>query len=146
MSTNGRCFLDVLLLLLVREKYLNTLRQVEMMLKLWFPQISAQSVTSSSSMATSPTRSLLDPSSFTPPHKHRDQLHIPVKVRAHAFLGVQKPPWTNEVLKTDRALYSLSLCPVGFSRSADSAGLAQTPPRRPRCPPSVPVSVHMRGG
>lgn len=88
----SRCF---------REKYLNTLRQVEMMLKLWFPQISAQSVTSSSSAATSPARALLDTSRFTPPHKRRDQLHIPVKVRAHAFLGVQKPTWTNKVLKAD---------------------------------------------
>uniref|UniRef100_A0A3B5MX44 Circadian associated repressor of transcription a n=1 Tax=Xiphophorus couchianus TaxID=32473 RepID=A0A3B5MX44_9TELE len=56
------------------EKHLNTLLQVEVMLKLWFPHISAQPVSSSSSFSTSPTHSLQDTSSSTPPHKHRDQL------------------------------------------------------------------------
>lgn len=69
-----------------REKYLNTLLQVEMMLKLWFPQIITQSVSTTSSVTTSAACSLQDTSSSTPPHKHRDQLHIPVKVRTHAFL------------------------------------------------------------
>uniref|UniRef100_A0A672GK37 Circadian associated repressor of transcription n=1 Tax=Salarias fasciatus TaxID=181472 RepID=A0A672GK37_SALFA len=64
----------------IGEKYLNTLLQVEMMLKLWFPQIPTQPVSAASSVATSPTRCLQDTSSSTPPHKHRDQLHIPVKV------------------------------------------------------------------
>uniref|UniRef100_A0A1A7Y0S4 Chromosome 1 open reading frame 51 n=1 Tax=Iconisemion striatum TaxID=60296 RepID=A0A1A7Y0S4_9TELE len=73
------------------EKYLNTLLQVEGMLKLWFPQISAQSVTSSSSVATSPTLSLQDTSSSTPPHKHRDQLHIPVKKRRLSWTGADSP-------------------------------------------------------
>eukprot|EP00064_Thunnus_orientalis_P016653 superscaffoldBa00003350_g16722 len=61
------------------EKYLNTLLQVEMMLKLWFPHILTQPVSAASSVATSPARSLQDNTSSTPPHKHRDQLHIPVK-------------------------------------------------------------------
>uniref|UniRef100_A0A3Q4G7T3 Uncharacterized LOC102790795 n=1 Tax=Neolamprologus brichardi TaxID=32507 RepID=A0A3Q4G7T3_NEOBR len=61
------------------EKYLNTLLQVEMMLKLWFPQIPTQPVSTASSVATSPARSLQEASGSTPPHKHRDQLHIPVK-------------------------------------------------------------------
>ncbi|XP_017280602.1 circadian-associated transcriptional repressor [Kryptolebias marmoratus] len=73
------------------EKYLNTLLQVEMMLKLWFPQICTQSVTSSSSVATSPAHSLLDTSSYTPPHKHRDQLHIPVKKRRLSWTGTDSP-------------------------------------------------------
>lgn len=64
-----------------REKYLNTLLQVEMMLKLWFPQIPTQPVSAASSVASSPACSLRDASGSTPPHKHRDQLHIPVKVR-----------------------------------------------------------------
>uniref|UniRef100_A0A665TUP9 Circadian associated repressor of transcription n=1 Tax=Echeneis naucrates TaxID=173247 RepID=A0A665TUP9_ECHNA len=72
------------------EKYLNTLLQVEMMLKLWFPQIPTQPVSAASSGTTS-VRSLQDTSSSTPPHKHRDQLHIPVKVRTHTFLNVQEP-------------------------------------------------------
>lgn len=72
-----------------REKYLNTLLQVEVMLKLWFPQIPTQPVSAASSVTASPARSLQDNSSSTPPHKHRDQLHIPVKVRKHAFLCVQ---------------------------------------------------------
>uniref|UniRef100_A0A3Q0RHM2 Circadian associated repressor of transcription a n=1 Tax=Amphilophus citrinellus TaxID=61819 RepID=A0A3Q0RHM2_AMPCI len=61
------------------EKYLNTLLQVEMMLKLWFPQIPIQPVSAASSVASSPTCSRRDASGSTPPHKHRDQLHIPVK-------------------------------------------------------------------
>lgn len=73
-----------------REKYLNTLLQVEMLLKLWFPQISTQPVSAASSIATSPARSFQDTSSATPPHKHRDQLHIPVKVRTHTFPCVQE--------------------------------------------------------
>lgn len=72
-----------------REKYLNTLIKVEMMLKLWFPQIPTLPVSAAPSIATSPARSLQETSSSTPPHKHRDQLHIPVKVRIHAFLCAQ---------------------------------------------------------
>lgn len=68
-----------------REKYLNTLLQVEVMLKVWFPQIHTQPVSVASSVATSPARSFHNTSSATPPHKHKDQLHIPVKVRTHAF-------------------------------------------------------------
>uniref|UniRef100_A0A667WL85 Circadian associated repressor of transcription n=1 Tax=Myripristis murdjan TaxID=586833 RepID=A0A667WL85_9TELE len=61
------------------EKYLNTLLQVEMMLKLWFPQIPTHSVPAASSSATTPDLSVQDIPRSTPPHKHRDQLHIPVK-------------------------------------------------------------------
>lgn len=64
-----------------REKYLNTLLQVEVMLKLWFPQIPIHPVSAASSVAASPAHSFRETSSSTPPHKHRDQLHIPVKVR-----------------------------------------------------------------
>ncbi|XP_036395332.1 circadian-associated transcriptional repressor-like [Megalops cyprinoides] len=53
-------------------KYLHTLLKVEMMLKLWFPQISPCPPSTTDSSA--PPRS-------TPPHKHKDQLHIPVKKR-----------------------------------------------------------------
>uniref|UniRef100_A0A1A8D3S1 Chromosome 1 open reading frame 51 n=1 Tax=Nothobranchius kadleci TaxID=1051664 RepID=A0A1A8D3S1_NOTKA len=84
------------------EKYLNTLLQVEGMLKLWFPQISAQSVTSSSSMATSPTHSLQDTSSSTPPHKHRDQLHIPVKKRRLSWTGTDSPTSSPVLTKCPR--------------------------------------------
>ncbi|XP_032415357.1 uncharacterized protein LOC116717834 [Xiphophorus hellerii] len=73
------------------EKYLNTLLQVEVMLKLWFPHISAQPVSSSSSFSTSPTHSLQDTSSSTPPHKHRDQLHIPVKKRRLSWTDTDSP-------------------------------------------------------
>ncbi|MEQ2240514.1 hypothetical protein ILYODFUR_015828 [Ilyodon furcidens] len=73
------------------EKYLNTLLQVEVMLKLWFPHISTQPVSSSSSVATSPTHSLQDTCSSTPPHKHRDQLHIPVKKRRLSWTDTDSP-------------------------------------------------------
>uniref|UniRef100_A0A3Q2R3C0 Circadian associated repressor of transcription n=1 Tax=Fundulus heteroclitus TaxID=8078 RepID=A0A3Q2R3C0_FUNHE len=73
------------------EKYLNTLLQVEAMLKLWFPHIATQPVSSSSSVATSPAHSLQDASSATPPHKHRDQLHIPVKKRRLSWTDTDSP-------------------------------------------------------
>ncbi|KAK5892297.1 hypothetical protein CesoFtcFv8_012688 [Champsocephalus esox] len=39
------------------EKYMNTLLQVEVMLKIWFPQINTQPVSAGSSFAASPARS-----------------------------------------------------------------------------------------
>ncbi|XP_036372070.1 circadian associated repressor of transcription a [Megalops cyprinoides] len=59
------------------EKYLQTLLQVEMLLKLWFPQISP-----CAPPATAPPHHLpLNAAHRTPPRWHRDQLHIPVKKR-----------------------------------------------------------------
>lgn len=80
------------------EKYLSTLLQVEAMLKLWFPQIS----TAGSSVATSPARSLHDTASSTPPHKHRDQLHIPVKKRRLSWTGTDSPTPSPVLLKSPR--------------------------------------------
>lgn len=77
-----------------REKYLNTLLQVEVMLKLWFPHIPTQPVSAASSIAASPARPLEDTSSSVPPHKHRDQLHIPVKVRKRACSSVLVHPFS----------------------------------------------------
>ncbi|KAE8288849.1 Circadian-associated transcriptional repressor ChIP-derived repressor of network oscillator [Larimichthys crocea] len=85
-----------------REKYLNTLLQVEMMLKLWFPQIPAQPVSTASSVTASPTCSLRDTSSSTPPHKHRDQLHIPVKKRRLSWTGTDSPTPSPVLLKCPR--------------------------------------------
>uniref|UniRef100_A0A3B3ZY90 Circadian associated repressor of transcription a n=1 Tax=Periophthalmus magnuspinnatus TaxID=409849 RepID=A0A3B3ZY90_9GOBI len=59
------------------EKYLNTLLQVEVMLKLWFPQIATFPVSAASSVANSPALSLQDTAGFTPSHRHKDQSHIP---------------------------------------------------------------------
>ncbi|KAL7393601.1 hypothetical protein ABVT39_013452 [Epinephelus coioides] len=84
------------------EKYLNTLLQVEIMLKLWFPQISTQPVSAASSVAASPARSLQDTSSSTPPHKHRDQLHIPVKKRRLSWTGTDSPTPSPVLLKCPR--------------------------------------------
>ncbi|XP_044062520.1 circadian-associated transcriptional repressor-like [Siniperca chuatsi] len=84
------------------EKYLNTLLQVEMMLKLWFPQIPTQPVSAASSVAVSPARSLQDTSSSTPPHKHRDQLHIPVKKRRLSWTGTDSPAPSPVLLKCPR--------------------------------------------
>ena len=52
------------------EKYLRTLLQVEMMLKVWFPQVIREPMVHS----TQNLRSSL------PPRWHQNQLHIPVKV------------------------------------------------------------------
>ncbi|KAL7874820.1 hypothetical protein SRHO_G00057900 [Serrasalmus rhombeus] len=62
----------------IGEKYLPTLLQIEMMLKLWFPQVTLHPAGTTisadlSGQGTSGTN--------TPPHKHKDQLHIPVKKR-----------------------------------------------------------------
>ncbi|KAI5624136.1 hypothetical protein C0J50_16249, partial [Silurus asotus] len=63
----------------IGEKYLRTLLQVEMMLKLWFPQVSLQLLgTRASTHHTAPSSSS---SSSMAPHKRKDQLHIPVKKR-----------------------------------------------------------------
>ncbi|KAJ8354846.1 hypothetical protein SKAU_G00224130 [Synaphobranchus kaupii] len=63
-------------------KYLHTLLQVEMMLKLWFPQISPHAPSTSERCA---------PAHSTPPHKHRDQLHIPVKKRRLSWSDTDSP-------------------------------------------------------
>ncbi|XP_028986421.1 circadian-associated transcriptional repressor-like [Betta splendens] len=84
------------------EKYLNTLLQVEMMLKLWFPHITTQPAPAASSVATSTACSLQETSSSTPPHKHRDQLHIPVKKRRLSWTGTDSPTPSPVLLKCPR--------------------------------------------
>ncbi|KAM6910402.1 uncharacterized protein FYW49_012328 [Xenentodon cancila] len=84
------------------EKYLNTLLQVEVMLKLWFPQIPTRPVCAASSVATSPTHSFQDASGSTPPHKHRDQLHIPVKKRRLSWTGTDSPTPSPVLIKCPR--------------------------------------------
>lgn len=52
------------------------------MLKLWFPQVTAQvSVTPNPADLSPQNISTHGSSNITPPQKHKDQLHIPVKVR-----------------------------------------------------------------
>ncbi|KAJ8289985.1 hypothetical protein GJAV_G00007440 [Gymnothorax javanicus] len=58
-------------------RHLHTLLQVEMMLKLWFPQISP--------------RTPSEAPHSTPPHKHRDQLHMPVKKRKLSWSDTDSP-------------------------------------------------------
>ncbi|XP_062847889.1 circadian associated repressor of transcription a [Trichomycterus rosablanca] len=62
----------------IGERYLPTLLQVEIMVKHWFPQVCLQSAGTSGSTHHLGQNS---PSSSTPIHKHKDQLHIPVKKR-----------------------------------------------------------------
>ncbi|XP_077431598.1 uncharacterized protein LOC144057651 [Vanacampus margaritifer] len=74
------------------EKYLNTLLQVEMMLKLWFPHVAAVPPSAAPGAAAPSACSLPDvPGAATPPHKHRDQLHIPVKKRRLSWTGTDSP-------------------------------------------------------
>lgn len=84
------------------EKYLNTLLQVEVMLKLWFPQIQTFPVSAASSVATSPALSLHDTAGFTPPHKNKDQSHIPVKKRRLSWTGTDSPIPSPVLLKSPR--------------------------------------------
>ncbi|CAM4697829.1 unnamed protein product [Leuciscus chuanchicus] len=66
----------------IGEKYLPTLLQIEGMLKLWFPQVTAQvSMTPNPADFSLRNISTHGKSNTTPPHKHKDQLHIPVKKR-----------------------------------------------------------------
>ncbi|KPP62039.1 circadian transcriptional repressor C1orf51-like [Scleropages formosus] len=72
----------------IGERYLHTLLQVEMMLKLWFPHVSQKT-----SVAINPQPPLPHnlPQS-TPPHKHKDQLHIPVKKRKLSWSDTDATP------------------------------------------------------
>ena len=57
------------------------------MLKLWFPH-----VTPSSGPASSTPAPTLNFTRSVPPHKHKDQSHIPVKVSAQRGERVVLPP------------------------------------------------------
>ncbi|KAM3873300.1 circadian associated repressor of transcription a [Diretmus argenteus] len=80
------------------EKYLNTLLQVEMMLKVWFPHVHNDSAPAASSPAIPPDlhQNIL---TSTPPHKHRDQLHIPVKKRRLSWTSTDSPTPSPVLLK-----------------------------------------------
>ncbi|KAM9722918.1 uncharacterized protein ACNS7B_018483 [Menidia menidia] len=114
------------------EKYLNTLLQVEVMLKLWFPQVSTQPVSTAPGHAISPTCSLWDSSSSTPPHKHRDQLHIPVKKRRLSWTSTDSP--------------AHSPVPVKWPRSTEESRHDQDEGDCPPCSPSLAsdTSQHSR--
>ncbi|XP_077383463.1 uncharacterized protein LOC144022489 [Festucalex cinctus] len=74
------------------EKYLNTLLQVEMMLKLWFPHVATLPPSGETASTASTACSVVpDVAGATPPHKHRDQLHIPVKKRRLSWTGSDSP-------------------------------------------------------
>ncbi|XP_043117891.1 uncharacterized protein LOC122361025 [Puntigrus tetrazona] len=76
----------------IGEKYLPTLLQIEVMLKLWFPQVTAQvSVTPNPADLTPQNISTNGISNITPPHKHKDQLHIPVKKRRLSWSDTDSP-------------------------------------------------------
>ncbi|XP_056157749.1 circadian-associated transcriptional repressor-like [Lampris incognitus] len=84
------------------EKYLNTLLQVEMMLKLWFPQISTHPAPMAATTATPSNLSPQDIPCSTPPHKHRDQSHIPVKKRRLSWTDTDSPTPSPVLLKQPR--------------------------------------------
>ncbi|XP_033959146.1 uncharacterized protein [Pseudochaenichthys georgianus] len=84
------------------EKYMNTLLQVEVMLKIWFPQIQTQSVSAGSSFAASPARSPQETPPVTPPHKYWDQSHIPVKKRRLSWTGTDSPTPSPVLFKCSR--------------------------------------------
>ncbi|CAL8247267.1 unnamed protein product [Lota lota] len=79
------------------ERYLSTLLQVEMMLKLWFPQITPSSGPASST--PSPTLSF---TRSTPLHKHKDQSHIPVKKRRLSWTDTESPSPSPVAVKCPR--------------------------------------------
>ncbi|XP_051574118.1 circadian-associated transcriptional repressor-like [Myxocyprinus asiaticus] len=76
----------------IGEKYLPTLLQIEVMLKLWFPQVIPQaSVMPNPADLSSQNISSHGSSKITPPHKHKDQLHIPVKKRRLSWSDTDSP-------------------------------------------------------
>ncbi|KAB5586572.1 hypothetical protein PHYPO_G00003270 [Pangasianodon hypophthalmus] len=96
----------------IGEKYLPTLLQVEMMLKLWFPQVSLQPT------GTRVSRQLSgqgpSSSSSTPPHKQKDQLHIPVKKRRLSWSDADSAP-TPKGQKKEEQSHCLSVSSVPAS-------------------------------
>ncbi|MCJ8728342.1 hypothetical protein PDJAM_G00003410 [Pangasius djambal] len=79
----------------IGEKYLPTLLQVEMMLKLWFPQVSLQPTGTRVSKQLSGQG---PSSSSTPLHKQKDQLHIPVKKRRLSWSDADSSPTPTPVV------------------------------------------------
>ncbi|KAI7806968.1 circadian-associated transcriptional repressor-like [Triplophysa rosa] len=76
----------------IGEKYLPTLMQIEVMLKLWFPQVTPQVSSTPNPADLSPRDiSIQSSSNTTPPHKHKDQLHIPVKKRRLSWSDTDTP-------------------------------------------------------
>ncbi|XP_010883108.2 circadian-associated transcriptional repressor isoform X2 [Esox lucius] len=65
----------------IGEKYMNTLLQVEMMLKMWFPQVSPLAPQPAKPTGPAATTSTRDTPKCPHLHKHTDQSHIPVKKR-----------------------------------------------------------------
>ncbi|XP_061838886.1 circadian associated repressor of transcription a isoform X2 [Nerophis lumbriciformis] len=137
------------------EKYLKTLLQVEMMLKLWFPQITSPPASAASSMASSPARSLQDApvttpvTTFvatpvttpvtTPPHKHRDQSHIPVKKRRLSWTGTDSPTTSPGLPKCPR------LSPEEKTTTKKQDGGEEDVGRRPSPAPPLLSSPDMSG-
>ncbi|XP_016893303.1 circadian-associated transcriptional repressor-like isoform X2 [Cynoglossus semilaevis] len=84
-------------------KYLNILLQVEMMLKMWFPQIPTRPASAASTLGSAPALTHQGTSTSTPPHKHRDQRHIPVKKRRLSWTGTDAPPPPSGLLRGSRS-------------------------------------------
>ncbi|KAM9807340.1 uncharacterized protein ACBT44_014328 [Syngnathus typhle] len=119
------------------ERYLNTLLQVEMMLKLWFPQIAALPP-SSAAAATSPACPAADP---TPPHKHRDQLHIPVKKRRLSWTGTDSPTSSPGLPKCPRLSAQEKHLPDDSEEEETQTEATEGGPCPPPPPPPPPPSL-----
>ncbi|KAL2084713.1 hypothetical protein ACEWY4_020231 [Coilia grayii] len=105
----------------IGEKYLNTLLQVEMMLKLWFPQVSPGASSGPRAPAAPPPASCPAPHPAlhsTPPHKHKDQLHMPVKKRRLSWSDTDSSSTPSPMLsKRFQVKGALSLSSEGESSS-----------------------------
>ncbi|XP_051921210.1 circadian-associated transcriptional repressor-like [Hippocampus zosterae] len=124
------------------ERYLNTLLQVEMMLKLWFPQIATVPPSSVPDTAASSARAIQDTPGATPPHKHRDQLHIPVKKRRLSWTGTDSPMPSPGLPKCP-AISTQEKKHQGDSEEEDTGAPAGSPcpcPPPPLPPPPPPPS------
>ncbi|XP_012697456.2 circadian-associated transcriptional repressor [Clupea harengus] len=114
------------------EKYLNTLLQVEMMLKLWFPQVSPQASSAppaSAAPQAAPSSASSPAHNSTLPHKHKDQLHMPVKKRRLSWSDTDSstpPPFLCKRFQVKGAL--------GLSLEGESSSQSQRAPETQRGP------------
>ncbi|KAL0985208.1 hypothetical protein UPYG_G00154110 [Umbra pygmaea] len=108
----------------VGEKYMNTLLQVELMLRMWFPHVAP-------AKPTAPTTLLpRDTPKCTPLHRHTDQSHIPVKKR--------RLSWSDTDCATPPPTLFKSLSPCGGEdrgrEGVDSLSAASREPPHPQDP------------
>uniref|UniRef100_A0AAY5KVX6 Circadian associated repressor of transcription a n=1 Tax=Esox lucius TaxID=8010 RepID=A0AAY5KVX6_ESOLU len=121
----------------IGEKYMNTLLQVEMMLKMWFPQVSPLAPQPAKPTGPAATTSTRDTPKCPHLHKHTDQSHIPVKVRTHTH--THRKNHKKLLITSMSRLITSFLSPEGQSSHAGQLNLLYHTHQQPAAKPA-PVS------